>query len=219
MHTNWQIYDNISLSEESIIYFLYNLTSIKTKTIIVISHTIIIEKFSSFKWNTEYDYFYMYYFVFFITPSTLSIILWWVVGRAEETNTYSWSRFCTVNCWPTTSSYQLFHMRLGRALNSELRGENTIQHGPQVTSTYNHQYTSALMERKFLGSAVLSPGSIFLECQESALILICKQIGEKRHKNKKGGKLKMRPKDPILHTNLKICLWTHPDHTSSPPQF
>ena len=45
-------------------------------------------------------------------PSTLSIR--GVAGRAEETSTYSWSGFCTVNCRPTESNYQLSHLRLGR---------------------------------------------------------------------------------------------------------
>ena len=29
------------------------------------------------------------YLVFYVTPSTLSVILGWVVGRAEETSTYT----------------------------------------------------------------------------------------------------------------------------------
>ena len=28
-------------------------------------------------------------------------------------NKYSWSRFCTVNCSPSVSNYQLFHIRSG----------------------------------------------------------------------------------------------------------
>ena len=34
-----------------------------------------------------------------------------VVGRAKETSTYSWSRFCTVNCRLTASNYQVSHLR------------------------------------------------------------------------------------------------------------
>ena len=45
-----------------------------------------------------------------------------VVGRAEETSTYSWSRFCTVNCRPMASNYQLSYLRLCRELNPRLRG-------------------------------------------------------------------------------------------------
>ena len=39
---------------------------------------------------------------------TVQIISRGVVGRAEETSTYSWSRFCTVNCPPASgSSFQI----------------------------------------------------------------------------------------------------------------
>ena len=44
-----------------------------------------------------------------------------VVGRAEETSTYSWSRFCTVNCRPMASNYQLSHLRPCREPNPGLR--------------------------------------------------------------------------------------------------
>ena len=37
------------------------------------------------------------YLVFNLLSSTfISVILWQVIGRVEETSTYSWSRFCTV---------------------------------------------------------------------------------------------------------------------------
>ena len=45
-----------------------------------------------------------------------------VVGRAEETSTYSWSRFCTVNCRPMASNYQLSHLRPCWEPNPSLRG-------------------------------------------------------------------------------------------------
>ena len=35
-----------------------------------------------------------------------------VIGRAEETSTYSSLGLCTVNCRPTASNYQLSHLRL-----------------------------------------------------------------------------------------------------------
>ena len=38
---------------------------------------------------------------------------------AEETSTYSWSRFCTLNCRPTASNYQLSHLRSGQDSNSD----------------------------------------------------------------------------------------------------
>ena len=42
--------------------------------------------------------------------------------KAEETSTYSWTWFCTVNFWPTASNYQLSHLRSGREPNPNLRG-------------------------------------------------------------------------------------------------
>ena len=42
------------------------------------------------------------------------------MGRG--TSTYSWSRFCTVNCQPMASIYQLSHLRSGWESNSDLRG-------------------------------------------------------------------------------------------------
>ena len=45
-----------------------------------------------------------------------------VVGRAEETSTYSSLGFCTVNCRATASNYQLSHLRPCREPNSGLRG-------------------------------------------------------------------------------------------------
>ena len=45
---------------------------------------------------------------------TVQVILWRVVGRAEETSTYSWCRgSVTANCRPTASNYQLSHLRSG----------------------------------------------------------------------------------------------------------
>ena len=51
------------------------------------------------------------YLGFYVTFDPVQVISRWVVGRAEETSTYSWSRFCTVNCQPTASNYQLSHLR------------------------------------------------------------------------------------------------------------
>ena len=62
------------------------------------------------------------YLGFYITFNTEQVISRWVVGRAEETSTYSWSSFCTVNCRPTASNYQLSHLRACREPNPRLRG-------------------------------------------------------------------------------------------------
>ena len=67
----------------------------------------------------------------------LSIYLFQEVGRAEETSTYSWSRCCTVNCRPTASNYQLFHLRSGREPNPDLRGRrHECYHSVKTTRSY-----------------------------------------------------------------------------------
>ena len=62
------------------------------------------------------------YLGFYIAFSTVQVISRRVVGRAEETSTYNWSRFCSVNCRPTASNYQLSHLRSGWEPNPDLRG-------------------------------------------------------------------------------------------------
>ena len=51
------------------------------------------------------------YLGFYVAFNTVQIISRRVVGRAEETSTYSSLGFCTVNCQPTASNYQLSHLR------------------------------------------------------------------------------------------------------------
>ena len=51
------------------------------------------------------------YLGFYVAFNTVQVISRRVVGRAEETSTYSSSGFCTVNCRPTASNYQLSHLR------------------------------------------------------------------------------------------------------------
>ena len=72
---------------------------------------------------------YMSWFIylgFYVAFNTVQVISRQVVGRAEETSTCSSSGFCTVNCRPTASNYQL--PTLGRAGNrtpaSEVGGES-----------------------------------------------------------------------------------------------
>ena len=56
----------------------------------------------------DFSYFVLFiYLGFYASFNTVWVISRWVVGRAEETSTYSWSRFCTVNCRPVASNYQL----------------------------------------------------------------------------------------------------------------
>ena len=80
---------------------------------------------------------FIFYLVFYVKPNTLLVILWRVVRRAEETGTYSWPRFCSVNCPPMVINYQLSHMgtRLGFKPWSEGWEASVLplhHHGPNV---------------------------------------------------------------------------------------
>ena len=66
--------------------------------------------------------FFKIYLGFYVAFNTEQVISRRVVGRAEETSTYSLSGFCTVNCRPTASNYQLSHLRPCRELKPGLRG-------------------------------------------------------------------------------------------------
>ena len=59
-------------------------------------------------WLASLDFVYLGFYVAF---NTVQVISQRVVGRAEETSTYSSLGFCTVNCRPTASNYQLSHLR------------------------------------------------------------------------------------------------------------
>ena len=62
------------------------------------------------------------YLGFYVAFNTVQVISRGVVGRAEETSTYSWSRFCTVHYQRMASKYRLSHLRSGREPNPGLRG-------------------------------------------------------------------------------------------------
>ena len=62
------------------------------------------------------------YLGFYVAFNTVQVISRRVVGRAEETSTYSSLGFCTVNCRPAASNYQLSHLRPCRESNPGLRG-------------------------------------------------------------------------------------------------
>ena len=51
---------------------------------------------------------FLHHFQHSVQVRSCRVVLW-----AEETSTYSWSRFYTVNCRPTASNYQLSHLRSG----------------------------------------------------------------------------------------------------------
>ena len=62
------------------------------------------------------------YLRFYVAFNTVQVKSQWVVGRAEETSTYSSLGLCTVNFRPTASNYQLSHLRLCWGSNPGLRG-------------------------------------------------------------------------------------------------
>ena len=62
------------------------------------------------------------YLGFYVTFNTIQVISRRVVGRAEETSTYSSLGLCTVNYRPTASNYQLSHLRPSWGSNPGLRG-------------------------------------------------------------------------------------------------
>ena len=62
------------------------------------------------------------YLGFYVAFNTVQVISPRVVGRAEETSTYSLLGFCTLNSRPTASNYQLSHLRPCRESNPSLRG-------------------------------------------------------------------------------------------------
>ena len=63
-----------------------------------------------------------YLFIWGFTSLSTQVISRRIVGRAEETSPYSSLGFCTVNCRPTASNYQLSHLRPCWESNPGLRG-------------------------------------------------------------------------------------------------
>ena len=68
------------------------------------------------------DLFIYLFGFFYVAFNTVQVISRRVVGRAEETSTYSSLGLCTVNCRPMASNYQLSHLRPSRGSNPGLRG-------------------------------------------------------------------------------------------------
>ena len=88
---------------------------------------------------------------FYVAFNTVQVISRRVVGRAEETSTYSSLGFCTVNCRPTASNYQLSHLRPRRGSNPGLRGgRRACYHYATVVPIflYNHDLCACTIEYK-----------------------------------------------------------------------
>ena len=71
---------------------------------------------------TRENFLYLFIYLGYVAFNIVQVISRRVVGRAEETSTYSSSGFCTVNCRPTASNYQLSHLWPCREPNPGLRG-------------------------------------------------------------------------------------------------
>ena len=93
--------------------------------------------------NDSPDFFLIFFLLFIylfiylgfnIAFNTVQVISRRVVGRAEETSTYSWSRFCTINCGPTGSNYQISHFNSGRDSDSDFRGGGRVYYNCYNTS-------------------------------------------------------------------------------------
>ena len=87
------------------------------------------------------------YLGFYITFNTVQIqvISRRVVERAEEISTHSSSGFCTVNCRPMASNYQLSHFRLCREPNPGLRGgRRECYHSATMAPFVNEVSTSSI---------------------------------------------------------------------------
>ena len=70
------------------------------------------------------DYSLFIYLGFYVTSNTIQVISRRVVGRAEETSTFSWSGFCTVNCRQVTTSFPTWGRARNQTLASEVGGES-----------------------------------------------------------------------------------------------
>ena len=76
--------------------------------------------------NPSFAKFLFIYLWFYIAFNTVQVISRRVIGRAEETSTYSLSGFCTVNCRPTASKLPAFPLEamLGTETRPEVGGES-----------------------------------------------------------------------------------------------
>ena len=104
---------------------------------------------SGFLFSSPWCLFFFVYLGFYVAFNTVQVISRRVVGRAEETSTYSSLGLCTVNCQPTSSNYQLSHLRLCRASIPGLRGGRR-QFYHSVTVAPRMVFKTATLVYKFL---------------------------------------------------------------------
>ena len=100
--------------------------------------------------------FYRFYFIylgFYVAFNTVQVI----VGRAQETSTYSSLGFCTVNCRPTANNYQLSHLRPCWESNPSLRGGGLeCYHSATMTPCFIEQ--ADIIYNKLLSLTVYTSG-------------------------------------------------------------
>ena len=94
-----------------------------------LSVTFIILAFTSANLNLVH-FIYLFIWGFRVTFNTVQVISRQVVGRAEETSTYSWSKFCTLNCRPMACNYQLSLFGPGPGLRRGRREVTTLPPWP-----------------------------------------------------------------------------------------
>ena len=88
------------------------------------------------------------YLGFYVAFNTVQVISRRVVGRAEETSTYSSLGFCTVNCRPTASNYQLSHLRTCGDRTPALRGgRRECYHSATVAPNLNKELQGQMSTR------------------------------------------------------------------------
>ena len=86
--------------------------------------------------GASWAFIYLWLYVAF---NTVQVISRRVVGRAEETSTYSSLGLCTVNSRPTASNYQLSHLRPSQGSNPGLRGgRQECYHSATVSWDFEH---------------------------------------------------------------------------------
>ena len=87
---------------------------------------------------------------FYVAFNTIQVISRWVVGRAEETSTYSSLGLCTVNCRPTVSNYQLSHIRPSQGSNPGLRGgRQECYHSATMAPFEKRNVSFAILDKYF----------------------------------------------------------------------
>ena len=124
------------------------------------------------------------YLGFYVAFNTVQVISRRVVGRAEETSTYSLSGFCTVNCRPTASNYQLSHLRPYREPNSVFRGgRRECYHSATVAlhlllKYYNKKDNSQLYIKPWTTPSV----TIGIHLYIFTFLCTCLQLGGQRQK-------------------------------------